>query len=62
MNHANNILLLADGKIVEAGSFKDVMGSGSKLSTLMTEFGAKFDDDANDEDELPLKELKLQKQ
>ncbi|CAM9019885.1 unnamed protein product [Wickerhamomyces anomalus] len=58
LNHANNILLLADGKIVEAGSFKDVMGSGSKLSTLMTEFGAKFDDDANDEDELPLERTK----
>lgn len=62
LNHADNIILLAGGKIVETGSFKDVMGSGAKLSTLMSEFGASFDKDKEGDEifdeNLPLERIK----
>ncbi|CCH41464.1 Multidrug resistance-associated protein 1 [Wickerhamomyces ciferrii] len=43
LNYAANIILLTNGKIVESGSFKDVMGTESQLSTLLNEFGANFE-------------------
>ncbi|CDR39229.1 CYFA0S03e01090g1_1 [Cyberlindnera fabianii] len=37
---AENIILLENGRIVETGSFRDVVGSGSKISKLISEFGS----------------------
>lgn len=43
LNHAETIILLSGGQVVETGSFKDILGSGSKISALINDFGANFD-------------------
>jgi ABC-type multidrug transport system fused ATPase/permease subunit len=38
--HADQVLLLEGGKVVETGSYCDIVSTGSKLSNLISEFGS----------------------
>lgn len=55
LHEADNICLLNDGKIVETGTFDEVMSTGSDLANLIKEFGKKSE-------EKELQEVKIEEE
>ncbi|CAK9435732.1 uncharacterized protein LODBEIA_P04450 [Lodderomyces beijingensis] len=51
LHEANDIYLLADGKIVEHGDYETVMRSNGELKKLIKEYGKKKDDEKAPEEE-----------
>ncbi|CEP22757.1 BPT1 [Cyberlindnera jadinii] len=58
LKHADNIVLLEHGKVVETGSYRDIQRSDSKLSKLIDEFGIGESEEVDDEEE---KDVPLEK-